>query len=93
LELLIDLIVSVVYIAINVLQLLMLARAILSWIPKDEDSALDRFLYAATEPLIEPVRNVLDRFEFFQGLPIDFSFMATVLLLSLIWLILPPVTF
>ncbi len=44
-------------------QLLMMFRAVLSWLPVDEDSDISNFLFAMTEPVIYPVRMLLDRFE------------------------------
>lgn len=75
---------STVKCIIGVLQLLMMIRAILSWIPMDEDNRIDAFLYAVTEPVIMPVRMLLDRFGLFEGMPIDMSFFITFILLSIV---------
>ena len=75
---------STVKCIIGVLQFLMIIRAILSWIPMDEDNRIDAFLYAVTEPVIMPVRALLDRFGLFEGMPIDMSFFITFVLLSII---------
>ena len=72
------------YYLIVAIQFCMFARAILSWVMPDEDSTLLRFLYAVTEPVIFPVRAVLDRINFFRGFPFDMSFMLTFILLSLL---------
>jgi len=69
---------------LSVIQFLMLARAILSWFPIDEDSNIVRFLMATTEPVITPVRVLLDRFGLFEGMPIDMSFLITFIILSMI---------
>ncbi len=73
---------GVVSLFLGALQLLMFARAIISWLPIDEDSSIPAFLHAVTEPFILPVRAILDRFEFFASSPIDLSFFITFLLLS-----------
>ncbi|NLE12106.1 MAG: YggT family protein [Clostridiales bacterium] len=65
-----------------VLQLLLFARAILSWIPDMRGSRVSEFLISVTEPLIMPVRAVLSKFEALRGLPIDISFLVTYLLLA-----------
>ena len=52
-----------VSVLISALQLLMMLRAVISWLPVDEDSNLVTFLYTMTEPLIMPVRALLSRFE------------------------------
>lgn len=65
-------------------QLLMLARAIVSWLPLDEDSPVENFLYAVTEPVIAPVRALCERFGWFEGLPVDMSFFITFLLITIL---------
>lgn len=69
---------------LSVIQLLMFARALLSWLPIDEDSPVLTFLHAATEPFILPVRSILERFEFFASSPLDLSFFVTFLLISVL---------
>lgn len=65
--------VSVIRITLGLLKWLMLARLLLSFFPLDDENAILRFVYAVTEPLIFPVRNILERFDFFANSPIDFS--------------------
>ena len=74
---------------LTILQLLMMFRAIMSWLPIDEDSNLSNFLYAMTEPVIYPVRLLLDRFDALNDLPIDISFIVAFILLSVIQMLLP----
>ena len=73
---------------ITAVQFLMFARAILSWLPIDEDNPIVNFLYAVTEPVIMPVRAVIEKFGWFEGMPIDMSFFITFLLLSVLDMIL-----
>lgn len=70
-------------------QLLMMFRAVLSWLPVDEDSDISNFLFAMTEPVIYPVRMLLDRFEGLDEFPIDLSFIISFMLLSLVQILLP----
>ena len=70
-------------------QLLMMFRAVLSWLPVDEDSDISNFLFAMTEPGIYPVRMLLDRFEGLDEFPIDLSFIISFMLLSLVQMLLP----
>jgi len=74
-----------------VLQILMFLRAALSWIMPDDDNVLSEFVFTATEPLIAPVRGLLERFEFVRGLPFDLSFFVTFILLVLVQNALPTV--
>ena len=64
------------------LQLAMLVRAVMSWFPISEDSAVAGFLYTVTEPVIMPVRRFLERFESLRNFPLDISFFVTFLLIS-----------
>lgn len=73
---------------ITAIQFLMFARAILSWLPMEDDNPIENFLYAVTEPVIMPVRAVIERFGWFEGMPIDMSFFITFLLLSILEMIL-----
>ena len=81
---LIYVIAATISLALSALQLLMFIRAILSWFPVNEDSVFLRFVYMVTEPVILPVRILLDKFGWFEGMPIDMAFLITFLLLSMI---------
>lgn len=74
-----------------VLEMLMIVRMLLSWMPVDDSSPLLNFVYALTEPLILPVRIVLERSQTVQALPIDLSFFVSFLLLGIIQMALPVV--
>lgn len=82
---------TLVSVFLSILQLLMLVRAIISWIPMDEDSAIGNFVFAMTEPVIFPVRMLLERFEFVASSPIDISFFAALLIISALQMLLPTV--
>ncbi len=90
-DLLIYLLVSTVRLFLLVEEILFLARAILSWLFMAEDGLLVNFLYAVTEPLIIPIRKLLDRFESVSDLPIDIPFLVTVMLMSVVQMLLPTV--
>ena len=80
-----------VLLLIGFLQLAMLARAILSLVGIDEESGIGAFLATVTEPVILPARLLFSRISALDGLPIDFSFIVTYLLLSLIAGALPAI--
>jgi len=63
------------------LDLAMLLRAVLSWLPIDEDNPLLHIACMLTEPFIYPVRALLHRFELFRNLPIDIAFLITSVLI------------
>ena len=74
---------NVAILLLGAVELAMLARAILSWFPIFENKIVD-FLYAITEPFIYPVRQLFVKLNWFQGLPIDISFLVTFMLISLV---------
>ena len=73
--------VSTASLLIDGITLLMFIRAIFSWFPTESPGKLQLVIHHMTEPVIAPVRKFLWRMGWFQGLPIDMSFMVTYLLL------------
>ena len=74
---------------IEIVTLLMLIRAILSWFPVvDRSSKIMSFIYMVTDAVTSPVRSVLDRFDSLRNFPIDISFLATYVLLHLVQIFL-----
>ena len=80
----VTLLVGIVRTALYVLNLAMLARAILSWFPLDEESRIVGILLLLTEPFVYPIRAILDRFDAFRNSPIDFSFTISAMLILLL---------
>ena len=76
--------INTVSLLIRGLLLLMFVRAIFSWFPTEEPGRLQRIVIHMTEPVIAPVRKFLWNMGWFQGLPIDMSFMVTYLWLGLL---------
>ena len=77
----VDIIKHVVVLSLSLVELAMLARAILSWFPIDGNKFIE-FLFAITEPFIYPIRALFVKLNWFQGLPIDVSFFVSFLLIS-----------
>lgn len=69
------------------LQLAMTARAILSWFPIEPNKFIT-FLNIITEPVVYPVRKLFEKMNWFQNIPLDMSFMATYLIISILLLFL-----
>ncbi len=69
---------------LEVIQLAMLVRAILSWLPLDDDNKIEAFVYGITEPIIYPVRALFDRFDSLRTVPIDIPFFVTYILLIIL---------
>lgn len=67
---------------LNVLQVAMLIRAVLSWLPIGDDNPFVMLVTVITEPVIAPIRALFDRLGWFRDIPIDISFIVAVILLS-----------
>lgn len=76
---------------VSTLQFMMLFRAVFSWMPLDEDSAIMNFIYFTTEPIIIPVRMIVERSDTVKSMPIDISFIISFVLLSIVQVMLPPI--
>ena len=86
-DILIELIRCFAVAALIGIQTAMLARAVLSWFMLDGNKFVD-FLYAITEPFIYPVRRLFQKMNWLQGTPIDFSFMVTYMIISILTIFL-----
>ncbi|MBS3994602.1 MAG: YggT family protein [Alkaliphilus sp.] len=65
-----------------VIDFLILARIILSWINPNPNSTVTKILYQLTEPILSPFRNLLHRFGLVGA--IDFSPFIAVIALNII---------
>lgn len=63
------------------MQFLMFGRAIFTWFSPDEDNKIAQFLFFVTEPFVYPLRKLLQKFDLFNNMPIDMSFMFAMLIL------------
>ncbi len=80
-----------VNVVLSVLQFLLIARAVLSWLPTDGESRLVGFVTMLTEPVVLPVRLLLEKSEALAGLPIDISCLTSFMILSTVQIMLPTV--
>jgi len=73
---------SVLSLLLDAVSLLLVIRAILSWIfPVPENNVLF-FIYTLADKIVEPVKRFLSRFRFVRECPIDLSFLAAFVLIS-----------
>ena len=72
---------------LDVLQFMMFARAIVSWLPNLAETALGEFLFTVTEWIIMPVRVLFDKFGWNANFIFDIPFMVTFLILSVVGII------
>ncbi len=74
---------KILFVFLNVMMYIMLARAIMSWFVRDLSNPIARFLYDVTEPLINPIRNIMNSLGFGNSM-IDFSFIIAYLILIIL---------
>ena len=67
---------------LRILEFLFLARAVMSWFVQGSGSKIFEFLCLATEPLIQPFRNLLSRIDALRNSPFDFAFLLAFLVLT-----------
>lgn len=75
-------IIDIVRIFVMALDIAMLLRAVISWIPGADENILSDFLYTVTEPIIVPVRMLFEKFGWFEDSPLDVPFFIAGLLLT-----------
>ena len=63
---------NTVLLHLSVVSLMIIVRVLFPLFAAEEGAAFS-FIYATTEPIIMPVRAVLDRSETFSAIPVDFS--------------------
>ena len=67
-----------------VFDLLLLVRAVCSWVPSFRESVVYRYAYIITEPVLRPIRDLLYRAEWARRCPIDLSFLVVILIVNLL---------
>ena len=78
---------NTVLIFLSVLEFSILARAVLSLFMA-EGLIID-ILHAFTEPFLLPVRKLFEKLNLFQNMPLDFSGMVVLILISVAMILLP----
>ena len=74
----------ILFTVINVYEMILIARALISWFPIDRGNPIVAFLYGVTEPVLAPVRKLLFKIPALQSIPIDFSIIVVFMLLSIL---------
>lgn len=75
-----DIIFELIDTLLLVYSLLIFARAIISWVRLDPYHPVVQFLYATTEPVLAPIRNLLPG----GGMMMDFSPLIALLIISVL---------
>lgn len=77
--------INAIYYFFKVLDSLIFIRVILSWFPIRKDNALIRLLYALTEPILGPIRNILFKSPLGgPGMMLDFSPIIAIFLIEIL---------
>ena len=74
----------IINLILSLFDLMLLARAICSWIPSARDSIIYRISYTITEPILSPVRDLVMKMEWARRCPIDISFIVVVILVYML---------
>ena len=74
----------VLYSLISAFKMLMIIRAICSWIPSVRETGFFQFIHSITEPPLVPIRKLLNNITWIRQFPIDFSFLALYLILQFV---------
>ena len=69
---------------LSIVQICMFLRAVLSLFPLQDNNPILSFVYMVTEPVVVPVRALFDRMGWFRNSPLDMSFFAAFMLISLL---------
>lgn len=69
---------------IKIIEILLVIRALLSWIPGADNNKFGDILYQVTEPIIMPFRKLVSKSVIGQGSFIDISFIVTIVVLEIL---------
>ena len=77
----------------EILTFAILLRCILSWLPLNRNNFFVKIVYSLTEPILAPVRNLIDKSPLGGGMMIDFSPVIAYFLIYFIYSILARIIF
>ena len=75
---------SIINLVLYLFELCLFARAICSWVPSFRQSMVYNLVYKITEPVLSPVRDIIYKASWARRCPIDLSFLAVFLIISLL---------
>lgn len=77
---------NLVNLALNAYLIIVIARALISWVSPDPYNPIVRFLYRVTEPVLRPIRRRLPT----QGMGLDLSPLVVLLVIYFLeWWLVP----
>lgn len=69
---------------IRLINFIILIRVLLSWIPIDRSNGIGRIIYALSEPLLYPIRELIRKSPLGDGMMLDFSPIILIFILQII---------
>ena len=72
----------------RILYLLIIVRVFMSWVPGAMFSSFGRLIYSLTDPVLGPVRRMMDKSPLGGGMMVDFSPVIALFILDIIQIIL-----
>ncbi len=83
---------NILYDSVNiilwVIEILIFARVIVSWLPISKDSQFLKILYQLTEPILAPIRNIIQKSAIGSNMMLDFSPIVAWLLIRVLRMLL-----
>lgn len=73
-----------------ILEIFILIRVVISWLPIDRNSQIVGFIHTVTEPILSPIRKMIDKSIFGgRGQVLDFSPFIAYIILQLLQNLIP----
>ncbi len=76
--------VRAIILLLDILIMVIAARAISSWLPISKEGAFFRILYQITDPLILPIRKQMQKTSFGHNMTLDFSPAIAILIIYIL---------
>lgn len=74
----------IAYTLVYMFELVLLVYCIASWVIRDPFNKFMQILGAIVNPVLTPIRSLLNRISFFRNIPIDFSALIAFLLCNIL---------
>lgn len=69
---------------LRIIEYAILGRVIISWLPISRDNPFIRLLYQITEPILAPIRGIIERSSIGRNMIFDFSPLIAFVLIGLL---------
>lgn len=79
-----NLILTAIHYVLEILRWAIIANAVISFLPIDRYNPLVRILYQITEPILSPIKRMMDKYGFGNNMMFDISPIIALVLLELV---------